>query len=298
MHRKAFLKNTAFCAIAVSTSGFIRFNGEHYTGDCATTSDILGPFYRPGSPVRTNLVVKGGSGTPLELTGRVLHENCSDPFSEAKVELWHCDEKGVYDNSSQDFKYRGTTLTDSKGKYIFNTILPVPYEIGNGISRPAHFHMMITAAGYQPLVTQLYFSGDALIGKDPYASSSQAKSRVLTMHSNNKGVQQVVFNVGMAKKLPIEPASIDRLAGTYVDEKDLNRTIVLFKKDNRLWLKNEVFGEDFQFVGENNFECPGMPAGHFEKLHFELLPSGITQLTYERQGEDGVKKSDVLMKKS
>lgn len=93
MERKTFLKNTALCAIAVSASGFIRFDGERYTGDCATTSDILGPFYRPGSPVRSDLAMTGSTGTPLQLTGKVLHENCSDPFSNARVELWHCDEK-------------------------------------------------------------------------------------------------------------------------------------------------------------------------------------------------------------
>ncbi|MES2890748.1 MAG: catechol 1,2-dioxygenase [Bacteroidota bacterium] len=298
MERKTFLKNTALCAIAVSASGFIRFDGERYTGDCATTSDILGPFYRPGSPVRSDLAMTGSTGTPLQLTGKVLHENCRDPFSNARVELWHCDEKGVYDNASPGFNYRGTTFTNAKGDYVFKTILPVPYEIGNGISRPAHFHMMITAAGYQPLVTQLYFTGDAYIAKDAYASSTQAKSRILTVRANQEGKQQVVFNVGMSKKLPVEPASLDRLAGTYIDEKDPKISLVLFKNDNRLWLQNEVFGEDFEFVGDNRFQTPGMPAGHFEKLHFELLPTGITQLMYERQGEDGVKRTNVLMKKS
>ena len=58
MHRKTFLKNTALCAIAISTSGFVKFNGKFYEGDCETTSDILGPFYRPDSPVRSNLLVK------------------------------------------------------------------------------------------------------------------------------------------------------------------------------------------------------------------------------------------------
>jgi len=69
MHRKSFIKNTALCAIAFSTPGFIRFNGERYEGDCETTSDILGPFYRPNSPVRTNLVTKDTPGQLVELSG-------------------------------------------------------------------------------------------------------------------------------------------------------------------------------------------------------------------------------------
>lgn len=89
--------------------------------------------------------------------------------------MWHCDGKGVYDNESAAFRYRGTTYCDNKGRYTFNTILPVPYDIGNGNSRPAYFHLIITAPGYQPLVTQLYFVGDKNIGKDSSASSPLAK---------------------------------------------------------------------------------------------------------------------------
>ena len=57
MQRRNFIKNTAFYAVAVSAYGFIRFDGKHYVGDCETTTDIIGPFYRPGSPVRNDLVV-------------------------------------------------------------------------------------------------------------------------------------------------------------------------------------------------------------------------------------------------
>ena len=66
MKRRSFIRNTTFCAVAVSTSGFIRFDGNRYVGDCETTTDMLGPFYRPNSPVRNNLVVKGDAGDLIE----------------------------------------------------------------------------------------------------------------------------------------------------------------------------------------------------------------------------------------
>ena len=70
MQRRDFIKNTSLSAVAVSASGFIRFDGKQYVGDCETTTDILGPFYRPDSPVRNNLVIKGqATGDPLNSIG-------------------------------------------------------------------------------------------------------------------------------------------------------------------------------------------------------------------------------------
>ena len=59
MERRIFLKASALSAIAVSATGFISFAGNGYVGDCETTSDILGPFYRPGAPIRSNLLIPG-----------------------------------------------------------------------------------------------------------------------------------------------------------------------------------------------------------------------------------------------
>ena len=101
MQRRNFIKNTALCAIAVSTTGFIRFNGTNYEGDCETTTDILGPFYRPDAPVRSNLLVKNAKGQEVILRGIVKHKDCTRPLNNACVELWHCSADGVYDNECE-----------------------------------------------------------------------------------------------------------------------------------------------------------------------------------------------------
>ena len=285
MHRKSFIKNTALCAIAFSTPGFIRFNGERYEGDCETTSDILGPFYRPNSPVRTNLVTKDTPGQLVELSGIIRHDDCKTPYKKAKVELWHCSSTGLYDNSSNEYLYRGTTYCDDKGQYSFKTILPPPYDAG-GFIRPAHFHMMITAEGYQSLVTQLYFSGDENIGKDQWASSPKAKKRILAIQSLSDGTKKVLFDVNMATKLAVEPASINKLTGTYIDEKDQNKKIEFFKESNMLWVKNEVYGMDLEYIGNNKFQPRGMTGLGLSYL-FEILSNGGVKLTYayRKEGE-------------
>lgn len=278
MKRRDFIINTGLSVVAISASSFIKFDGKHYTGDCETTSDILGPYYRPNSPVRNNLVVKGEKGTLIQLSGIVKHNDCKTPYENAKIELWHCDNQAKYDNTSNEFRFRGTTYSDDKGNYFFNTIIPVPYGSGNDI-RPAHFHLMITAEGYQPLVTQLYFAGDKNIAKDPAASSPTSKRRILKVQSLSDGTKKIVYDISMSLTLAAEAVAIDKLIGIYTDIKNPKNKKELFKKDNDLWLKNEVFGENYRYIGNNTFEYPGEPAGSHASLQFELLSSGEIKLT-------------------
>jgi protocatechuate 3,4-dioxygenase beta subunit len=296
MQRRSFIKNTALCAVAVSASGFIRFDGNHYVGDCETTTDILGPFYRPGSPVRNNLVIKGEPGSPVELSGIIKHKDCITPYKKAKIELWHCSSDGVYDNTSDEYRYRGTVYCDDKGRYSFNTILPVPYNIGAGISRPAHFHLMITAEGYQPLVTQLYFTGDPNIAKDVSSASPTAKRRILDVQTSKDGTKKVLFDVSMSDKLAAEPAAMKKLAGVYVDEKDKANTVGLFIKNKILWVKNNVFGENLEYIGNNTFQFAGLPTGMSQTLLFELMANSTVKLTMTSVDEKGEKQTSVFIK--
>lgn len=292
MRRRRFLTDAAITVFAVGTSGFIRYDGTRYTGDCETTTDILGPFYRPGSPVRTNLVTAGEPGTKILLEGKVRHNDCITPHENAKVEIWHCSSEGEYDNSSEAFRYRGTTFTDNSGNYHFNTILPVPYGIGNGRKRPAHFHLMITAVGYQPFVTQLYFAGDEYIDKDASSSAPGAKRRILTLQTLPDKTKKVEYDISISPKLAAESAAIDKLTGLYKDEND-HSVVEFFKKDNLLWLKTEVYGIDLEYTGANTFRFSGL--NNFTTFNFELLKNSQVKLT-RSSTIDGVTNTSIALK--
>lgn len=298
MQRRSFIRDTALCAVAVSASGFIRFDGNHYVGDCETTSDILGPYYRPDSPFRNNLVIKGELGVPVELSGIIKHTDCTTPYKKAKIELWHCNSKGVYDNTSDEFRYRGTTYSDEEGRYSFNTILPVPYDAGGGNFRPAHFHLMITAEGYQALVTQLYFSGDPYIIKPDTSALPGAKRRILDVQTNNEGIKRVSYDVSMSQKLPADPGSIDKLTGIYIDKKGKSKNQEFFKRNNMLWLKMEPFGWNLEYIGNNTFLFPpGVPTSDSESFVFEMMNTGAVSLTTFIINEKGEKQMiDSLIK--
>jgi protocatechuate 3,4-dioxygenase beta subunit len=286
MLRRSFLKNTALFAVSVSATGFIRFNGKNYEGDCETTTDILGPFYRPNAPVRADMRIAGDVGQKVLLSGQIRHKDCKTPLKNACVELWHCDAKGVYDNESADFKYRAKTYCDDKGKYHFDTILPVPYDVGNGSIRPAHFHMMITADGYQALITQLYFTGDKHIATDNWASSPTAKKRVLDIKNGTGGVKAVSFDVTMLEKIPADAAVIDRLAGSYVTTDASKKSVEFFKRDAFLWIKNNESingGYPLQYIGDNTFEEYGQnPA----KYQFTPNSDGSVKISFSRMNKD------------
>ena len=217
MKRREFTKLTGFTAVAITTSGFIHFNGKMYEGNCETTTDILGPFYRPNSPERNDLVIKGMPGDIVELSGIIRHKDCQTPYGNAKVELWHCSAEEVYDNDSDEFRYRGTTYTDKNGKYKFRTQMPVPYEAGGGLIRPAHFHLMVSAQGYQGLVTQIYFQGDPYIEKDPSAAAAKAEYRKLEVKEES-GIKKVVFDCNMNDHLKPTYSSFKQIVGKYMNE--------------------------------------------------------------------------------
>jgi catechol 1,2-dioxygenase len=296
MQRRKFINTTALCAVAISATGFIRFDGKRYVGDCATTSDILGPFYRPGSPVRTNMVPPGASGDLIELNGVVYHKDCITPYKNAKVELWHCSSEGVYDNESPDFLYRSTALTDADGRYSFNTILPIPYDIGGGMFRPAHFHMMISAAGYVPLVTQLYFTGDPHLAGDSSSSTPEAKGRILDIEIKKDGTKKVVYNVGMSDKMRVEAASLDKITGLYIHENDPENKMEFFKRENDLWMKNEVYGMNLDYIGNNEFQFAGGESLGSPSLIFKVGKNGSVRMTMEYKDMMGKKVKEVYLK--
>ncbi len=279
MQRRRFIKDTALTAMAISAAGYIRFNGKKFEGDCETTTDILGPYYRPGAPIRSNMRISGDGGQPVLLSGQVKHKDCKTPLKDACVELWHCDGKGVYDNDSPDFRYRAKTYCDEAGNYSFETVLPVPYDVGDGSTRPAHFHLLISAAGYQTLITQLYFTGDKYIDSDSSASSPAARRRILDIKKDDDGQKLVWFPITMSEQLPADEAVIDRLAGSYA-RTDMQKSEVLYKKDKLLWIKDPESingGYPLQYIGENSFVYYGWDS----KYTFTIQQDGSVRLVYK-----------------
>jgi protocatechuate 3,4-dioxygenase beta subunit len=121
-----------------------------HDGDEPTVPETEGPFFKSRSPQRADLREPGMPGRPAELFGLVLTRACR-PVAGALVDLWHADDRGLYDN--QGFRLRGHVFTDADGRYAFRTIVPGLYP-----GRTRHYHVKVQAPGQNPgLTTQFYF---------------------------------------------------------------------------------------------------------------------------------------------
>jgi protocatechuate 3,4-dioxygenase beta subunit len=124
-----------------------------HDGDEPTLAQTEGPFFKPSSPERIELIEAGMAGQPIELVGFVLSRNCK-PIAGALLEFWQADDKGQYDNSG--FRLRGHQFTDADGRYRLKSIVPGAYP-----GRTRHFHVKVQPSGGRVLTTQLYFPGEA-----------------------------------------------------------------------------------------------------------------------------------------
>jgi len=267
MKRRSFIKNSALSACSIAAFGSIHWNGKRFEGDNITTTDILGPFYRPGSPMRSNLIPNGSTGDVMHLKGIVFQKDAKTPLANALIESWQCDEHEKYDNASDDYLFRGVLKTGIDGKYQFKTIVPVPYKDGADW-RPAHIHLRISSSDHQDLITQIYFKGDVHIAKDASAAAPQSASRILEVKKDTLGENEVTFNIVMGNALSLDDSGYRKITGIY----QLNKGNAEFiREDDLLMLKlNGQLMEGLVYKGNNTFE-----GGHgFNKVRFELLATG------------------------
>jgi catechol 1,2-dioxygenase len=179
MDRKKFIITSSLTAFSLTTLGsIIKSSDGEFTGDCDTTNDILGPFYRPNAPIRSDLTYNGLTGTRIILKGKVFRADCKTPVNNALVEIWHCNAEGEYDNDSKEFRQRAGLKTNESGDYLFKTILPGKYLNGD-LYRPSHIHYRVTEKNSKELISQIYFKDDPHISKDPWASDAKAQQRIL-----------------------------------------------------------------------------------------------------------------------
>lgn len=206
------------------------------------------------------------SGTVFGKDGKALKA--------ALVEIWHCDENGVYDNTSDNYVYRSSFKTGADGKYNFKSIFPVPYAVNTTLTRPAHIHMRISAAGVQDLVTQVYFKGDKHIAEDISAKDKSALNRILAITKNAKNEKVVKFDVYLKEEYLLEATAFKKIEGLY--EMSDRSMIDFYKNGDQLFAKvNGQIMEAMDYKGDNSFAG----GNDYVKAKFELLANGVTKVT-------------------
>jgi len=157
---------------------------NHKTLPGATEATVLGPFFAHGAKefgyggdLREGCTRKGED---VWVSGRVLGTD-GKPVPHATLDIWQAKANGIYDVQDPDaeFELRGRVKANAKGEYAFASYKPKFYSIpmdgpvgdmtrkttGNHM-RPAHMHAIVSAPGYQQVITHVFVDGDPYLDGD------------------------------------------------------------------------------------------------------------------------------------
>ncbi len=155
----------------------------NHGGEGATETTVLGPFYVHGAKEIENGddMAAGWDGKPTYVSGRVLSTD-GKPLTGALLDLWQSNSEGRYDVQLADTggkQLRAKLRTDTAGCFRFRTILPTSYpvpsdgpvgqllrQMGRHPMRPAHLHFIVSAPGYETVITHLFVKGDPYLDSD------------------------------------------------------------------------------------------------------------------------------------
>lgn len=147
---------------------------------------LVGPFYRANAPLRprgASIVSADTKGERARITGRVYDLATSAPIVGAMLDVWQAATNGLYENQDEeqpDYNLRGRFQADESGAFELVALLPTAYPVPTDgpvgelmrlakrqPNRPAHIHFIVSAPGYETLITQVFRKGDDLLGADP-----------------------------------------------------------------------------------------------------------------------------------
>ena len=156
---------------------------NHKTAPGATEATVLGPFFAHGAKefgygadLRQGATMKGED---VWVSGRVLSID-GKPVPNAALDIWQAKADGIYDLQTEgEFELRGRVKANPKGEYAFASYKPKFYSIpmdgpvgdlvraaGNHHMRPAHMHAIVSAPGYQQVITHVFVDGDPYLDGD------------------------------------------------------------------------------------------------------------------------------------
>lgn len=149
----------------------------------ATENTVFGPFHVADAPERQmgDCISLDGKGERCRFEGQVLDLQ-ERPVAGARIDVWSDNADGFYDvqqpGIQPQWNNRGIFTTGADGRYSFIGVKPVSYPIphdgpvgqllgrlGRHPYRPAHMHFLVTAPGFETVVTHTF------VGDDPYLAS-------------------------------------------------------------------------------------------------------------------------------
>lgn len=159
----------------------VAMNNEKPQG--CTEATVFGPFFVKNAPQVLNGadIANGAKGNPCEIRCTVCGVD-GTRIAGAIVDVWQADDEGLYDVQKPELDHaqaRARLTTQSDGSLHFRSVVPEAYPIptdgpvGKMLLatarhpwRPAHLHFMVSAEGYETLITHVFREGDPYLQTD------------------------------------------------------------------------------------------------------------------------------------
>ena len=177
-------------------------NGDR--GQTETDANLLGPFWRMGSPPTANgaSIVRSPTPGPAMFVNAWFKDKKGHPIAGAEVDIWHSSPEGFYENQDPvqaDMNLRGKFTTDQNGHISFRSVKPAGYPIpidgpvgallraqGRHNMRPAHLHFLASHAGFKTLISQIYVQDDKFLETDVQFGVTRHLVGNYVRHENEK----------------------------------------------------------------------------------------------------------------
>ena len=152
---------------------------------------LVGPFFRANAPFRErgdSVASPDTPGTRVRISGTVFDFRNRAPIKGAILDTWQAATNGFYENQDEKqpaYNLRGRFRTDENGTFELVALMPTAYPVptdgpvgellrvaNRPPDRPAHIHFIVSAPGYETLVTQIFVKGDPIIEDDAVFTAS------------------------------------------------------------------------------------------------------------------------------
>lgn len=141
------------------------------------------------------LVSEADQGERIVVNGTVFKPDGRTPAPNSLIYLYHTDIYGIYGREGQHRhgKYRAWMLTDSRGRYRFESIKPASYPNSTIAS---HIHMTVTTEKLkEDWIDSILFDGDRFITPRERTGQKGGFEHVLKFAKNGDGVLSAVRDI-------------------------------------------------------------------------------------------------------
>lgn len=194
---------------------------NHQRPDNSVGFALVGPFYRANAPLRKRgecIASLDTVGERVEISGKVLDISTGKAIPGATLDVWQAATNGFYetqDPNQPDMNLRGKFKTENDGSYELVALFPTPYPVPTDgpvgellkiakrhPNRPAHIHFIVSAPGYETLITQVFVEGDAIVETDAVFTANKT---MLGHFIKEKDYARLIYNFQLAKGESIYP---------------------------------------------------------------------------------------------